>query len=110
MLGGAAVTNTARVEIVKDTGKLLTISIPGGLLPVHLIVDPPGATRGTIPMTSPTGWVYLRSTNCAIRWQRGDKVAYIFEGKQTETNSDEGVAHRDDLATRCAVLQPRRDG
>lgn len=45
MLVGATVTNTARVEIVKDTGKLLTISIPGGLLPVHLIVDPPGAAR-----------------------------------------------------------------
>jgi hypothetical protein len=45
MLVGAKVTNTARVEIVKDTGKLLTISIPGGLLPVHLIVDPPGAAR-----------------------------------------------------------------
>jgi hypothetical protein len=47
---------------------------------------------GAIPMTSPTGWVYLRSANCTIRWQRGDKVAYIFEGKQTEANSDEGVA------------------
>lgn len=45
MLVGAKVTNTARVEIVKDTGKLLTISIPDGLLPVHLIVDPPGAAR-----------------------------------------------------------------
>ena len=40
---------------------------------------------------SPTGWVYLSSANCTIRWQRGDKVAYIFEGKKTETNSDEGV-------------------
>jgi hypothetical protein len=45
MLVGAKVTNTARVEIVKDTGKLLTISITDGLLPVHLIVDPPGAAR-----------------------------------------------------------------
>lgn len=41
---------------------------------------------------SPTGWVYLRSANCTIRWKRGDKVAYIFEGKQTETNPDEGLA------------------
>lgn len=40
---------------------------------------------------SPTGWVYLRSANCTIRWKRGDKVAYIFEGKQTGANSDEGV-------------------
>lgn len=45
MLVGATVTATARIEIVKDTGKRLTISIPDGLLPVHLIVDPPGATR-----------------------------------------------------------------
>jgi hypothetical protein len=47
---------------------------------------------GAMPMSSPTGWVYLHSANCTIRWQRGDKVAYIFEGKQTEENSDEGVA------------------
>jgi hypothetical protein len=47
---------------------------------------------GAMPMTRPTGWVYLHWANCTIRWQRGDKVAYIFEGKQTETNSDEGVA------------------
>ena len=46
---------------------------------------------GVMPMTSPTGWVYLRSANCTIRWQRGDKVAYIFEGKQTGANSDEGA-------------------
>ncbi|MGH3802281.1 MAG: hypothetical protein ACRDTD_19530, partial [Pseudonocardiaceae bacterium] len=46
---------------------------------------------GAMPMTSPTGWVYLRSAHCTIRWQRGDKVAYIFEGKQTEANSDEGI-------------------
>jgi hypothetical protein len=38
---------------------------------------------GAMPMTSPTGWVYLRSADCTIRWQRGDKVAYM--------NSDEGV-------------------
>ena len=42
MLGGARVTDNATVEIIKDTGKLLTISIPGGLLPVHLTVDPRG--------------------------------------------------------------------
>lgn len=46
---------------------------------------------GAMPMSSPTGRVYLRSANCTIRWQRGDKVAYIFEGKQTEANSDEEV-------------------
>jgi len=45
MLVGARVTANAIAEIIKDTGTLLTISIPGGLLPVHLIVDPPGAAR-----------------------------------------------------------------
>lgn len=46
---------------------------------------------GAMPMTSPTGWVYLRSADCTIRWQRGDEVAYICEGKQTEKHPDEGV-------------------
>jgi hypothetical protein len=45
MLVGARVTGTARAEIIRDTGKFLTISIPDGLLPVHLTVDPLGATR-----------------------------------------------------------------
>jgi hypothetical protein len=45
MLVGATVTATARMEIVRDTGTRLTISIPDGLLPVHLTVDPPGAAR-----------------------------------------------------------------
>jgi hypothetical protein len=45
MLVGARVTDNATVEIINDNGKLLTISIPGGLLPVHLTVDPPGAAR-----------------------------------------------------------------
>jgi hypothetical protein len=44
---------------------------------------------GTMPMTSPTAWVYLPSGDCTIRWQRGDKVAYIFAGKQLETYPDE---------------------
>jgi hypothetical protein len=45
MLVGARVTDNATAEIIKDNGKLLTISIPGGLLPVLLTVDPPGAAR-----------------------------------------------------------------
>jgi len=45
MLVEAEVTNNATMEIIKDTGKRLTISIPHGLLPVNLIVDPPGAAR-----------------------------------------------------------------
>lgn len=44
---------------------------------------------GAMPINSPTGWVYLPSGGCTIRWQRGDKVAYIFEGKQLETYPDE---------------------
>jgi hypothetical protein len=45
MLVVAKVTDRLRAEIVKDTGKLLTISIPNGQLPVYLVVDPPGAAR-----------------------------------------------------------------
>ena len=44
---------------------------------------------GAMPMNSPTAWVYLPSADCTIRWQRGDKVAYIFEGKQLDTYPDE---------------------
>ena len=40
-------------------------------------------------MTGATAWVYLRSGNCTIRWRRGDKVAYVFAGKQLETYPDE---------------------
>jgi hypothetical protein len=45
MLVEADVTHNATMEIIKDTGERLTISIPHGLLPVNLIVDPPGAAR-----------------------------------------------------------------
>jgi hypothetical protein len=45
MLVEADVTRNATMEIIKDTGERLTISIPHGLLPVNLIVDPPGAAR-----------------------------------------------------------------
>ena len=45
MLGETTVTNNAIAEIINDTGKLLTISIPGGPLPVHLTVDHPGGRR-----------------------------------------------------------------
>lgn len=41
-----------------------------------------------MPMTSPTAWVYLPSGDCTIRWQRGDKVAYIFAGKRLQTYPD----------------------
>ncbi len=39
---------------------------------------------GGMPAYRPTAWAYLPSGDCTIRWQRGDKVAYIFEGKQLE--------------------------
>jgi hypothetical protein len=45
MLVDAILTDDATAEIIRDTGTLLTIRIPGGLLPVHLTVDPPGAAR-----------------------------------------------------------------
>jgi len=41
------------------------------------------------PAYRPTAWAYLASGDCTIRWQRGDNVAYIFEGKQLETYPDE---------------------
>jgi hypothetical protein len=43
---------------------------------------------GAMPMTSPTAWVYLPAGDCTIRWQRGDKVAYIFAGKQLQACPD----------------------
>lgn len=45
MLVESDVTRNATIEIIKNTGERLTISIPHGLLPVNLIVDPPGAAR-----------------------------------------------------------------
>lgn len=44
---------------------------------------------GAAPAYRPTAWAYLRSGDCTIRWQRGDNVFYIFEGKQLDTYPDE---------------------
>jgi len=44
---------------------------------------------GAAPAYHPTAWAYLPSGDCTIRWQRGNTVAYIFEGKQLETYPDE---------------------
>lgn len=60
---------------------------------------------GAIPMTSPTTWAYLPSGDCTIYWQRGDKMAYIFEGKQLETYPDEPLR-----AEVLAVSGARRAG
>ena len=43
---------------------------------------------GYWPAYRPTAWAYLASGDCTIRWQRGDTVAYIFEGKQFDTYPD----------------------
>ena len=45
MMVAVTAANIARAEIVRDTGELLTISIPDSLIPIHLIVDPPSAAR-----------------------------------------------------------------
>jgi hypothetical protein len=44
---------------------------------------------GAMPSTSPTAWAYFNSGDCTIRWQRGDEVAYVFEGRRLETYPDE---------------------
>ncbi|MCA1602159.1 MAG: hypothetical protein LC776_11125 [Acidobacteria bacterium] len=49
-------------------------------------------------MNSPTAWAYLPSGDCTIRWQRGDKVAYIFPGKQIDIYPD-GALRVEVLAT-----------
>lgn len=43
---------------------------------------------GVTPAYRPTAWVYLPSGDCTIRWQRGDTVAYIFQGEQMKTYPD----------------------
>ncbi len=37
---------------------------------------------GATPKTAPTGWVYLSSADCTIRWQRGDTEAYVLGGNK----------------------------
>ncbi|MGH3869624.1 MAG: hypothetical protein ACRDQ4_26680 [Pseudonocardiaceae bacterium] len=45
MMIAATAANIAQARIVKDTGELLTISIPDSIIPIHLTVDPPSAAR-----------------------------------------------------------------
>jgi hypothetical protein len=45
MMVAATADNIARARIVRGTGELLTINVPDSLIPIHLIVDPPGAAR-----------------------------------------------------------------
>lgn len=49
-------------------------------------------------MNRPAAWAYLPLGNCTIYWKRGDKVAYIFEGKQLEAYPD-GPQRAEVLAT-----------
>lgn len=46
---------------------------------------------GAAPAYRPTAWVYIPSGHCTIRWQRGDKVAYVLSGKELETYPDEAL-------------------
>ncbi|MGH8544656.1 MAG: hypothetical protein ACREX3_13730 [Gammaproteobacteria bacterium] len=43
-----------------------------------------------MPTNRPTGWVYLTS-DCTIRWQRGDRAAYVFQGRKVGSWSIEGL-------------------
>jgi len=45
---------------------------------------------GTIPAYRPTGWAYLKS-DCTIRWQRGDREAYVLRGNQVGKWTTDGV-------------------
>ncbi len=47
---------------------------------------------GFTPSTAPTGWVFLdrhRADRFTIRWQRGDRVAYVLSGQRL---GDHGMA------------------
>lgn len=46
---------------------------------------------GAMPMHQPTGWVYLRRTNCTIRWQRGDREAHVLKGNTVGSWTMEGL-------------------
>ncbi len=45
---------------------------------------------GAMPKTAPTGWAYLNS-DCTIRWQRGDREAYVLRGNQVGNWTTENV-------------------
>lgn len=45
---------------------------------------------GVRPMYQPTGWVYLRA-GCTIRWQRGDREAYLLTGNTVGSWTMEGL-------------------
>jgi len=45
---------------------------------------------GTAPKTAPTGWAYLKY-DCTVRWQRGDREAYVLRGNQVGKWTTDGV-------------------
>lgn len=45
---------------------------------------------GVRPTYQPTGWVYLRA-GCTIRWQRGDREAYLLTGNTVGSWTMEGL-------------------
>lgn len=46
--------------------------------------------EGTESKTVPTGWAYLKA-DCTIRWQRGDREAYVLRGNQVGKWTTDGV-------------------
>ncbi|MGH4016806.1 MAG: hypothetical protein ACRDSL_23310 [Pseudonocardiaceae bacterium] len=38
----------------------------------------------------PTGWVYLKS-DCTVRWQRGDREAFVLKGNKIGSWTREGL-------------------
>lgn len=46
---------------------------------------------GAVTAYRPTAWAYIPSGHCTVRWQRGDKVAYVLPGKELETYPDEAL-------------------
>jgi hypothetical protein len=49
---------------------------------------------GATPKTSPTGWVFFRrglSEGFTIRWQRGEREAYVLKGNKVGSWTMEGL-------------------
>ncbi len=47
-----------------------------------------------MPKTAPVGWVFLarhRREGITVRWQRGDRLAYVLEGKRIGSWTMEGL-------------------
>lgn len=45
---------------------------------------------GAAPKTAPVGWVFVarhRGEGITVRWRRGDRLAYVLEGKRVGDHS-----------------------